>query len=168
MNFDDDNELIEESTGSDELLSDDNLRLPADANPLARLHAVRAWLSRRQKETEQEIGLTALAIQQLQQHNGDSPRPRRRELEAHQARLDQALHTLQTAQQRLQTYEEASELLEDCVTHTTISERLLVEYYLTLDNLVQDAEQTEPSPRAQTLADILHRVERVGCTVEED
>src|SRR5689334_15189980 len=107
MNFDDD-ELIEESTdtGSDELLSDDNLRLPEDANPLVRLHAVRAWLARRQKETEQQIGLAALDLQQLQQLDGETTRLRRREHQAHQARLDHALQTLQEAQQRLQTYEE--------------------------------------------------------------
>ena len=34
----------EEETGSDELLADDNLRLPERANVLVRVHAVRAWL----------------------------------------------------------------------------------------------------------------------------
>ena len=46
----------DDETGSDELLSDENLRLPEGANILVRLHAVRAWLSRRRDETSIEVG----------------------------------------------------------------------------------------------------------------
>ena len=67
MDFDDD-KISQEATeiGSDELHSDDNLHLPIGANPLVRLHAVRAWLTRRQKMTNIEIGEVALELQQLQ------------------------------------------------------------------------------------------------------
>ncbi len=63
MNFED--ESFDDTTekGSDELLSDDNLRLPENANVLVRLHAIRAWLTRRQQETTIEMGENALALQ---------------------------------------------------------------------------------------------------------
>jgi hypothetical protein len=177
MNFDDDeltdNDLSEETTtGSDDLLSDDNLRLPEDANPLVRLHAIRSWLARRQKETEQDIGMAALGLQQIQQEEEEgATRLRRREIQARQERVDRTLQALQDAQQSLLAYEEARELLEECVSHVTVSERLLVEYYLTLTNIIQDAEQPEndtQSARVQAFSDVLYRVERVGSTVEED
>ena len=80
----DDNDISEETTetGSDELLSDDNLHLPEGANPLVRLHAVRAWLRRRQKMTNIETGEAALELQQLQQDESGTIRLRRRELQA--------------------------------------------------------------------------------------
>ncbi len=45
--MDSDKDMPEDSTqiGSDELLSEDNLRLPDSASVLVRLHAVRAWLA---------------------------------------------------------------------------------------------------------------------------
>ena len=67
MNFDDHTPEEVTEVGSDELLSDDDLRLPEEANPLVRLHAVRAWLTRRQKMANLEIGEAALKLQQLQQ-----------------------------------------------------------------------------------------------------
>src|SRR5205085_11982805 len=74
MNTDD--ELPDESTetGSDELLSDDNLRLPESASPLVRLHALRAWLARRQKETTLEIGEAAPTLQHILQQQPQEPR----------------------------------------------------------------------------------------------
>lgn len=157
--------------GSDDLLSDDNLRLPENANPLVRLHAVRAWLTRRQNETEQEIGLAALDLQRFQQEADDGTRLRRREQMARQEQIQHMQQTFQAAQQRLETYAETSTLLEDCVDHTTVSERLLVEFYLVLDNLLQTQLQEDPttnSPRAQALMDVLQRVENVGTTIAED
>ncbi len=163
----------EGTNGSDELLSHDNLRLPEDANPLVRVHAVRAWLTRRQQETEREIGTAALQLQGLQQEGEHEGRLRRRELQARQERLQEAQREFSAAQQRLQTYEEATELLEDCVNHTTISERLLVEYYLALEDLLRDTlseerAQSNTSPRQQVLTDVLGRIEHVGAPNEEE
>jgi hypothetical protein len=178
MHFDDD-EFVEEAPerGSDELLSSDHLRLPENANPLVRLHAIRSWLTRRIAETKQEIGEAALNLQQIMADEQGTTRLRRRELQTQQERIAHTQEALQAAQQRLTAYEEAGELLEECVSHTTVSERLLVEYYLTLENLIQDhlqetdapAASVAPSPpRVAILADILQRVERVGSTVEEE
>ena len=44
MDNDDDFADTSIEIGSDELLSDDDLRLPESANILVRTHAVRAWL----------------------------------------------------------------------------------------------------------------------------
>src|SRR6266567_4588242 len=172
MDFDD-NDISEEVTeaGSDELLSDDKLHLPAGANPLVRLHAVRAWLTRRQKVTNIEIGDAALEIQQLQQEESGTARLRRRELQARQEQMQQLQGRFQQAQQRLEIYEEAESLLQECVDHTTVGERLLVEYYLTLEELVQNslqAGESESSPRLQVLLDIQHRVERVSVSEEDE
>src|SRR5262245_10573122 len=98
MDFDDDipKEAIE--IGSDELLSDDNLHLPESANPLVRLHAVRAWLARRQKVTNIEIGEAALKLQQLQQDASGTARLRRRELQAYQEQMQHLQQRFQQAQ----------------------------------------------------------------------
>ena len=53
--------------GSDELLSDENLRLPEGANILVRLHAVRAWLSRKRDESNIEAGEAAIVMQEMMQ-----------------------------------------------------------------------------------------------------
>ncbi|HLG62745.1 MAG TPA: hypothetical protein VKY19_12470 [Ktedonosporobacter sp.] len=168
MNFED--ESFDDTTekGSDELLSDDNLRLPENANVLVRLHAIRAWLTRRQQETTIEMGENALALQEAMQE-GDYSRLRRREREALAERLQHAQETLHAAQLRLETYEEAETLLEDCITHTTSGERVLVEYYLMLEELLNDVNMHEDasSPRLRALADVQHRVERVGAPGEE-
>ena len=47
MDNDDDFSGTSIEIGSDELLSDDNLRLPESASTLVRTHAVQAWLTRR-------------------------------------------------------------------------------------------------------------------------
>ena len=168
-------EFPEESTetGSDELLSDDNLRLPESANTLVRLHAERAWLTRREMETSMEIGEAALTLQQAFEEPPQETRLHRRERrnqEGGMQRVQHAQQALEEAQQRLSTYEEAQALLEDIVAHTTSGERVLVEYYLTLEDLMQSSlEAQEPSrQRIKALADVQHRVERVGAPNEEE
>lgn len=169
MDFDDN--IPEEATeiGSDELLSDDDLHLPEGANPLVRLHAVRAWLTCRQKLTNIEIGEVALQLQRLQQDESGTTRLRRRELRARQEQIQQLQERFQQAQQRLATYEETERLLQECVDHTTVGERLLVEYYLTLEELVQNslqAGEAQSSSRLQVLYDVQHRIERVSISEE--
>ncbi|MBV9230847.1 MAG: hypothetical protein JOZ18_16175 [Chloroflexi bacterium] len=162
--MDSDDERSEEidETGSDELLSDDNLRLPDGANALVRLHAVRAWLARRRKETTIEIGEAALALQEVMQEESTETRLRRRERQLLAERQTQTQATLQQAQQRLSAYEEAEALLEECVSHTTSGERVLVEYYLTLDELIQRHTQGAKDASWQTaMDDVQHRVEHV-------
>lgn len=173
MNFDDETQDETIETGSDELLSDDNLRLPESANTLVRLHAIRAWLTRRQMETSMEIGEAALALQQAFQEPPQETRLRRRERlnqSDSMQRVQQVQQVLEAAQQRLHAYEEAQALLEDIVSHTTSGERVLVEYYLTLEELLQDtlSKQDSTSPRMQALADVQHRIERVGAPGEEE
>jgi hypothetical protein len=163
-----------DEVGSDELLSDDTLRLPENANPLVRLHAVRAWLTRRQREMTLEMGTVALQLQALQQDEEATLHMRRRAREERAAQNHALQQALQEAQQRLDAYEEAQALLEDCVNHTTVSERLLVEFYLTLDNLIQDQlAETEPGGdtfpvRVQVFFDVQRRVEQVGASYEDE
>lgn len=173
MNFDDDFSDTEgNEIGSDELLSDDHLRLPEGASPLVRLHAIRAWLSRRQQETSIEIGEAALTLQQLMEEEPQMSRPRRRERLGIMERVQHTQQAVQHAQQRLHAYEEAQEMLEDCIAHTTPGERALVEYYLSLEEAIQNVdpasdEQSSPS-RQQALMDVQHRVEHVSASHEED
>jgi hypothetical protein len=172
FHFSDDHEFADDESGSDELLSDDNLRLPESANMLVRLHAVRAWLSRRHDEAAIEIGEAALALQELMQGDATETRPRRRMDQIEEARRFQRVQQwLVEAQQRLSAYKEAQSILEDCVAHTS-GERVLVEYYLTLEELVlQSQEHTDQerqrSPWLDALADVLRRVEHVGTPDEE-
>lgn len=169
MDFDDDlPEETEFETGSDELLSDDNLRLPDSASPLVRVHAVRSWLARRQKETTIEIGESALALQDTQQEvMSHMDRLRRREQQLLNERIKQTQHAFQDAQQRLQSFEEAASMLEECIAHTTSSERALVEYYLSLDMLLQQEETNTSSIHYKTLSEVQHRIEQVGAPNEE-
>ena len=170
MNFDDEIADTPEEAGSDEMLSDDNLRLPESANILVRMHAVRAWLTRRYQETTLEVGEAALALQELAQMGEELPRWRRRERQEQEARLSQIQQRLTEAQQRLHTYEEAQTLLEECIDHTS-GERVLVEYYLVLEDLVERVRQESEAgqnPRLQALTDVQHRVERVGVPHEEE
>jgi leucyl aminopeptidase (aminopeptidase T) len=170
MNFDDEISHEPVEVGSDELLSDDNLRLPESANILVRVHAVQAWLTRRYQETTLEVGEAALALQELAQASEELPRRRRRERQEQEARLSQIQHKLTEAQQRLHTYEEAQILLEECIDHTS-GERVLVEYYLVLEDLVERVRQESESgqiPRLQALTEVQHRVERVGVPHEEE
>lgn len=168
MQFDDD--FLEETTetGSDELLSDDNLRLPDSASNLVRLHAIRSWLTRRQDETSVEIGEAALVLQQLMQEEPQGMRPRRRERDSQIQRVQREQQELLNAQQRLSAYEQAEVLLEECVAHTTSGERVLVEYYLTLEELVESAaNDAEHSSWLEAIEDVQHRVEHVGAPNEE-
>src|SRR5712691_5880664 len=126
MNIDDDESDTPTVIGSDELLSDDNLRLPESANVLVRLHAVRAWLARRYDETSIEVGEAALELQQAMSPELQETRPRRRERQGQSDRVLRAQQTLLEAQERLQAYGEAQALLEDCVAHTN-GERVLVD-----------------------------------------
>ena len=172
--MDSDDDSLEDTieTGSDELLSDDSLRLPESANPLVRLHAMRAWLRRRQKESTLEMGEAALTLQALQHEDIEAPRLRRREREELMQRVQHAQDSLQRAQAHLNAYEEAEVTLEDCVNHLTVGERLLVEYYLVLEEVIQTSIQDEhdaaSSPRIQALLDVQQRVERVGSPQEDD
>jgi ATP-dependent exoDNAse (exonuclease V) beta subunit len=172
MDFDDALPQEENEVGSDELLSDDNIRFPEGASPLVRLHAIRAWLSRRQQETGIEIGTAALTLQQLMQDEPQMTRPRRRERISLMDRVQHTQQELQRAQQRLDAYEEAQALLEDCITHTTMGERALVEYYLSLEDLIQNEDtpgiEAIPTPRQQALIDVQHRVEHVSAPYEDD
>jgi hypothetical protein len=168
MDFDD--EFLEKTTeiGSDELLSDDNLRLPESASNLVRLHAIRSWLARRRNETSGEIGEAALALQQMMQEEPQQLRPRRRERQDQALRAQREQQELLNAQQRMNAYEEAETLLEECIAHTTSGERVLVEYYLTLEELAEHAEHsTERSSWRQAIEDVQHRVEHVGAPNEE-
>jgi len=170
MDNDDDFADTSIEIGSDELLSDDDLRLPESANILVRTHAVRAWLARRREESAIEVGEAALALQQVMMQEPQETRLRRRERQNLQWQLDQQQQVLKEAQQRLDGYIEAEALLEDGITHTS-GERVLVEYYLALENLVHSitqAKQSEQSPRLQALFDVQHRVERVGAPNDED
>ena len=171
--FSDNHESADEETGSDELLSDENLRLPESANILVRLHAVRAWLSRRCDEATIEVGEAALALQVMMQEQEVEARPRRRthQIQAVQEQFQRAQKALTESQQRLSAYEEAQSILEDCVAHTS-GERVLVEYYLTLEELVlqsqEQVDQTENrSPWLYAVSDVLHRIEHVGTPDEE-
>lgn len=171
MDIDDEDDTSNETTeiGSDELLSDENLRLPESANILVRLHAVRAWLARRHDEAAIEVGEAALALQEIMQDEPPDTRMRRREQQLQRERLEQVQQSLTEAQQRLSAYEEAQSLLEECIAHTTSGERVLVEYYLTLEDLVQASRtsQSESSPWLSALADVQHRIEQVGTPNEE-
>ena len=167
-------EPANEETGSDELLSDDKLRLPENANMLVRLHAVRAWLARRTEEATIEVGEAALDLQGAMQEVAEETRvqrPRRRTQREEEQRLRRAQQTLTKAQQRLSAYEEAQSILEDCVAHAS-GERVLVEYYLTLEELVLQSrtdqnEAEERSPWYDALAEVLRRIEHVGIPSEE-
>src|SRR5436305_1813518 len=171
--MDNESGLTEEvERGSDELLAHDHLRLPEGASFLVRIHAVRSWLTRRQQEANLAIGKAALALQDVMEQQ--STKLRRREQLEVQKRIQYVQQQLQDAQQQLQAFEEAEALFEDCIAHTTSSERALVEYYLTLEDLIQESPEQSttvsgsPSGRRSTLAEVQRRVEHVGIAQEED
>lgn len=164
---------IEEKTevGSDDLLADDALRLPESANILVRLHAVRAWLASRIREANIAIGDAALMLQEAMQEPEQSiARPRRREREPNSQMLcvQRAQEAVTMATQRLNTYEEAQTLLEETIAHVTAGERVLVEYYLAIEQLLEESLNSvernteEQQARRDALADVLHRIEHVG------
>jgi len=158
--------------GSDELLANDNLRLPEGASVLVRIHAVRSWLTRRQQEANVAIGKVALALQDVAEQQ--STKLRRREQLALQERIQDVQRQLQYEQQQLKTYEEAEALFEECITHMTSNERALVEYYLALEDLIQDGTEGSESVsgsqsgRRRALAEVQRRVEHVGVVQGED
>jgi hypothetical protein len=162
----------DEEIDSDELLSRDNLRLPESANILVRLHALRAWLARRHHEATIAVGEAALSLQQVMQEDIQETGIRRLHRRRHEAetgqQLQRAQQTLAAAQQRLVAYEEAQSILEDYVAHTS-GERLLVEYYLALEELLlqNQVHPGEHSPWSDALAEVLHRIEHVGIAIEE-
>lgn len=161
----------EEETGSDELLADDNLRLPESANVLVRVHAVRAWLARRHEEATIEAGRAALALQEAFNAPGEETRPRRRMLQSPVAPPTQQLAN---ARQRIEAIEEAQALLEEIIAHTN-GQRVLVEYYLAIEQLLIDngyafsgETPIQHTPWLDTMLDVLQRVERVGTPQEEE
>jgi len=161
---------LPEEIGSDELLSDDNLRLPESADILVRLHAVRAWLARRRDEAIIAVGEAALSLQQVMISEPQEVRSRRRERQDQQERISRAQQALVAAQQSLKAYEEAQVLLEECVAHAS-GERILVEYYLVLEELVQkdiQVDQSDRTPWLRAMAEVQHRIERVGVPNEEE
>ncbi|MBX5451091.1 hypothetical protein [Thermogemmatispora sp.] len=168
----------QEERGSDELLASDELRLPEGASFLVRLHAVRAWLARRREEAKLAVGEAALQLQELTRMQEELPRLRRRELEQQARLLQQARAELENANGRLQAYDEAATLLEETVDHTA-GQRVLIEYYLALSELIDreteaagSAAERERiinrSPRLQTLQEVLQRLERVSLPADDD
>ncbi len=169
MDFDDEHSDETPELGSDELLSDDNLRLPDSASPLVRLHAIRSWLTRRQEETTLELGEAALALQQAAQEAPQETRMCRRERQAQvgYAALQRIQQNMTDAQDRLHAYEEAQVMLEECLNHTTAGERALVEYYLMLEEILYTPSQANPEAWLRAIADVQNRVERVSIPNEE-
>jgi hypothetical protein len=166
------NKTNDEETGSDELLADDNLRLPESANVLVRVHAVRAWLARQHDEATVEAGMAALALQEAVSSAGEEARPRRRPFQS-AAATPPAQQQLAEARQRIDAIEEAQKLLEDCLAHTN-GQRILVEYYLAVEQLLIDngymlsgENPVQHTPWLDTMLDVLQRVERVGTPQEE-
>ncbi len=161
----------EGESGSDNLLAADNLRLPAGANILVRLHAMRAWLRRRVRESELEVGRAALDLQDIARTTeipASSQRlARTRRRAAGDSLIQHAQRKLVAAQRHLSAYEEARELLEDYVAHTTVGDRLLVEYYLGLEERMQAFDSPTDTPWIEAMQDVLQRISQVG-TPEED
>ena len=107
----------------------------------------------------------------MQYEDSAAPRLRRREREELLQRVQQAQDSLQRAQAHLNAYEEAEATLEDCVNHLTVGERLLVEYYLILEDTVQTSieedQESASSPRIEALLDVQQRVERIGSPQDD-
>lgn len=163
----DDFSSSEEAVGSDDLLAADDLRLPADANILVRLHAMRSWLNRRYQETGLEVGRAALEVQEAMRHAESEARPRRRS-SAESLLVQRAQRDLVAMQRQQTVYDEARALLEDCVSHTTVGDRLLVEYYLALEERLQSPLSPTDTPWVEAMQDVLHRVEQVGTPAEDE
>jgi len=160
-----------EETGSDELLADDNLRLPDSANVLVRVHAVRAWLARQHDEAAIEAGTAALTLQQAMSNAVEETRPRRRAPQPPDTTLTQ--QQLADARQRIEAIEEAQALLEDYIAHTN-GERVLVEYYLAVEQLIIDngyalsgENPIQHTPWLDAMLEVMQRVEHVGTPQEE-
>ncbi len=160
-----------EETGSDELLANDNLRLPDSANVLVRVHAVRAWLARRHDEAAIEAGTAALILQQAMSNAVEETRPRRRTPQPPDTALAQ--QQLAGARQRIEAIEEAQALLEESIAHTN-GERVLVEYYLAVEQLIIDngyvlsgENSIQHTPWLDAMLEVMQRVEHVGTAQEE-
>lgn len=180
---DEDNQQIEhddapaQQEGSDELLSDEALRLPESANILVRLHAVRAWLERQRLDASAAVGNAALALQQAAQPPSENNRPRRRLREGTSSsffeQITRAQAQLQAAQETLSAFEEAQTWLEECIAHTN-GERVLVEYYLLIEQALLDRgyipSQDAPdqhNPWHDTMVAVLRRIEHVGIPEQD-
>jgi hypothetical protein len=157
----------EEEVGSDELLAADDLRLPADANILVRLHAMRSWLNRRYQEAGLEVGRATLDVQEAMRVAESVSRPRRRST-GDNPLVQRAQRDLIAMQRQQTAYDEARALLEDCVAHTTVGDRLLVEYYLALEERLQAPMSPTDTPWIEAMQDVLHRVEQVGTPDEDE
>jgi len=155
----------EDEAGGDELLAADNLRLPESANILIRLHALSTWLDRRYADAELEVGVAALGLQEAMRESENEARPRHRSSQNNFLFQSRQL-ALVSAQQSQSAYDEARVLLEDCVAHTTTGERLLVEYYLSLEELIEAANVSGTTPWLTAMTDVMHRVEQVGTPGE--
>lgn len=164
INDEDDEYMTEVLIGNDDLLADEYVRLPAGSNILTRLRALQIWLVRRRDEAELAVGMAVHALQMEAQEAESESRPRRR---LSQVDLP-ASPRLSIMQQRLSAYEEAQTLLDSCITHTTVGERLLVEYYLSLEEMIQETASSADSPWLSVMSDVLHRVSQVGTPVEEE
>jgi hypothetical protein len=165
------NGTADEETGSDELLAADNLRLPESANVLVRVHAVRAWLVRRHEEAAIEAGMAALTLQRAMSNPVEENRPRRRVPHPPDTTLVQ--QQLADARQRIDAFEGAQTLLEDCIAHTN-GERVLVEYYLAVEQLIIDngyalsgEAPIQRTPWLNAMLEVMQRVEHVGTPQEE-
>src|SRR5258706_10750627 len=101
MNIDDEIPGESGETGSDELLSEDNLRLPESANILVRVHAVRAWLVRRRGEAAIQVGEGALHLQKMALEQPQEPRIRRRAQQLLTEGRVRAQQALVNAQERM-------------------------------------------------------------------
>ena len=112
---------------------------------LVRLHAVRAWLSRRLDEATIEVGEAALALQEMMQEEAVETRPRRI---AHLN--DSSSRTISARTESACRVTTTFERLRGSAIHLRglrcaySGERVLVEYYLTLEELVlQSQEQVD-------------------------
>jgi hypothetical protein len=159
-------EAEELEPGSDEVLAQDDLQLPEGASVLVQLHAVRAWLKRRQEEARLALGNAALLL--LEPPQEAPPLERRARRRERGADDDPQARALLEAQERLDTYEEAETLLTETLDHTT-GQRVLVEYYLTLEaQLNEDEASTSPTARQQILAEVQRRIERITAPPLDD
>ena len=175
------NDASSEQEGSDELLSDDSLRLPDSASMLVRLHAVRAWMERNRREASVSVGEAALALQAaITEPAQEMQRPRRRfraveGQSANDSAYERAIHAqqqLRKAQETLSAFEQAQGWLEECVAHTN-GERILVEYYLLIEQALLDAgylpnqeNNDRHTPWYDTMVAVLRRIEHVGIPEE--
>jgi glucose-6-phosphate-specific signal transduction histidine kinase len=138
---------------------------------LVRVHAVRAWLARRHEEAAFEAGMAGLTLQQAMSNPVEETRPRRRAPQSLDTTLAQ--QQLSDARQRIDAFDGAQRLLEDCIAHTN-GERVLVEYYLAVEQLIIDngyalsgEAPIQHTPGLDAMLEVMQRIEHVG-TPQED